>query len=644
MIACENVTKSFSDQVILNSFSFTFEDRGFYLLFGESGSGKTTFLNILSGFLDFEGGEIKWDSRTFTGRVRRSEIENECDYITQDSFFADFLSVSDNLRLICDSDEKIAAMLDRFGLSDKAEQMPTTLSGGERQRLAIARALLNGKRVLFLDEPTASLDEENKTTIFELLAKLSQSMLIICSSHDMLAKEYADTVIPFTKVHKKDIVHSESSSLKTKTEQKAGKQKTSGRKANLNTFLRKYFRSGQKSKKAAILFTVFLVLSSCLCLLADTPAHKTDSCIKNLYKINFLTVTTKNKTRWDEIAAGSDDIRSVVLNYSGSCPDGADDLGEDVIMRPAPDYEMSLSVLPFDKDVFKLSDNVRCGSYFTDRDQIILSSDMAAALYPSAPEKLIGEHISKNVYGLGDVNFEIVGIFDPFDDFEKQYLKAMGVDIEIGNEYSYNDLFFVNSKITDALEDDKAFFMGDKRTYQLYFDSFRDMKAYYDKYADRLDVRTVSYDSVDVSMKFTFEAMAITLLPLAGFMVFFSTLFYIALKKTEFVYNNRFVAVFEYSGYDKKKVISRFILLNLLELVRLMLIAEAAAFLLTSAVNLLSGRMIWVYFQLFTYNIWLIFLFNAFILLVSALAFNIMFRRVKVSSWYDNLIAARDLI
>lgn len=664
MIVCRNLVKSFPGQEILHGFSYTFADHGFYLLLGESGSGKTTFLNVLSGFLPFEGGTVCWGDRAFTGRVNSREIEGELDYITQDSFFADFLSVTDNLRLIRDDRERIAALLERFGLSDKAGRLTAVLSGGEKQRLAIARALLNGKKVLFFDEPTASLDEENKAAIFELLADLKKSVLIVCSSHDAMAKEYADAVIPFTKIREDgkagagdaDTADSGRRAVK-RVKKRAEKAKKTERpavrpkKAGLTGFLIRYFRSGQRSRKSTVLLTVFLVLASCICLLADLPEHKVEACIANLYGTNMLTVQTfGRKTRWSDIDPGGDGVRAAVLDYSGSCPDGNEDLPDDAVMRPLPDYEVSLEILPFERELFLLSDRLACGSYFTERDQIILSWEMASYMMPENPEHLIGKHITKNLYGLGQVDFEIVGIFDSFNDFEKQYLRAAGVDMAIGEAYNprnYRDLFFANSEITDELEADDAFFMNDQRSYHLYFDSYKEMKAYFDRYGAGLnapDNGRAFYNRVDIQMEFAFETMAVVLLPVAAFMVIFSTLFAVLLKKTEFVYNNRFISVFEYSGYDKKRVICRFTLLHLLDLCKTLLISEAAAFLLTRTANLLNRRFIWLPYEIFTYNPWLILAFNAVVPAVSAAAFRLLFRRVRVSSWYENLIAGRDLL
>lgn len=628
---------------MLDSVSCDFEDTGFYLLLGESGSGKTTFLNILAGFMPFESGSIAWNEQNFTVQVEGGDI----DYITQDSNFVDFLSVMDNLRLVSDSDEQIKETLYKFKLDEKKNQLPVTLSGGERQRLAIIRALLSGRKVLLLDEPTAALDEDNKIAVFELLRQLKSSTLIICSSHDSQALQYADEVLHFSKVKNRsaDMMPARPVKLK-KAIWHYHKHK------NINRFLRKWFVSKRRNRKSLVLFTIFLVLSMCLCIFADLPQNRLDSSIKNLYGLNMFTVEVYGKNNWDDIAPSEKGIKEVVLDYSASVSDGNESLDPNVPTRPTPDYELAMYTLPFSADAFKLSSEIRYGTYFTEANQVILTWEMAEALYPSAPEKLIGESLTKNLYGLGQVKLEIVGIFDAFNDIDKKYLDAIGIHIAAGDNYdpeNYTDLYFINGKLTEQFEQDEGFYngSGQRRGYRVYFDSYQTMKRYYDQYYDILNngttIRT-DYSTINVSLFFTFETLFKISLPVAFFMVMFAILFYISLIKTEFVYNNRFVSVFEYSGYSKSAVINHFILLNIWELIKIELIATVIAIGITGGVNSLNSKYMFIPFQIFSYNLPMIGAFLIFMILWAGILVYFLFRRVKVVSWYENLISSRDLI
>lgn len=657
MISCKNLSKCFGKQIVLNSFSYNFNDTGFYLLFGESGSGKTTLLNTLAGFLPFDSGNITYNERSFLNKVDNSLIANDFDYITQDAFFVDFLSVMDNMRLISNNDEEIIEKLKEFNLDKKIHQMPTTLSGGEKQRLSIVRALINNKKVLFLDEPTASLDNENKTSVFELLSQLKEHILIICSSHDVVAKNYADEIIHFSKNKNETLsnnINQKNSTCYSAKKSTKNHIKSFNQKESLNYFLKQWFNSNRRNKKASILFTFFLILSMCICVFADTPQNKLETSIEQMYKLNVLTITTKNKTRWENIAPSTNEIKEIVLNYGRSCPNGSEKIDTDssALMIPGQEHEVTLNVIPSAKENFKLSDKIIYGTYFTDKYQVILSSEMANALYPNAPEKLIGEKITKTIYGLGKTDLKIVGIFDYFNDFEKMYLNAIDVDIAVGNSYNaenYSNLFFVNSDLISELENDDSFYMGKgyQRSYNLYFNSYKSMKNFYDDYSEKLNSQKnvdINYSNFNGNLYDVFRILFYTMLPISFFTIIFATLFFITLKKAEYVYNNKFIAVFEYSGWKKEKVIDRFILLNILELIKHYAIAAVATFLVTYIVNLLNKTFVFVNFQIFSYNIFIILFFLVFLIICTLIFVTAIFKKVKVSSWYENLITGRDLI
>lgn len=634
MILCENINKSFGTQVVMKSFSYQFEDNGFYLLFGESGSGKTTFLNILSGFLNFEAGKININENEFYGNVDRSIIEKDIDYITQDTFFVDFLTVYDNLRMIVDDDKRIQEILIKFGLSDKSEQYPTTLSGGEKQRLAIARSILGNKKILFLDEPTASLDGGNKVMIFELLSKIKNDVLIICSSHDAEAKEYADEIIMFDKIH--EICEFSSSDEMVKERHHNIVRKKNEKKKSVSFYVKQWFKSERRNRKAEILFGLFMTIAIVLCALTDTPKNKHDSNIEYLYKVNMCRFDTNDISQdmYKELCK-IDGIADVVLLYGRNLPSLSID--NDSLMQAMPEYEVNGYVIPYDKDTFKLADQIKYGSYFTDINQIILTYDMADSLMPNSPEKLIGQTITKNYYGVGDVKFEIVGIMDKLNDIEKKYLDAM--------EMYEENTWFLNSKFAELYIYDEEFNNNGKRSYILYFDSYRDMKAFYtenyEKYNENgsLIMGLTAISELDV-----FIIMFQVFLPMSFLIAIFTILFYINLIKTEIAYNNKFISVFDYSGYPIGKVINCFIRLNLIHLLKICAICATVAFGITFIVNIVNQKYMFIDFQIFTYNAKILSLFVAGIIFISAIFMNVILRRLKFTSWYKNIITQRDLI
>ncbi len=646
MIRCSNIWKSYGKQSVLRDFSCAFPDTGFYLLLGESGSGKTTFLNLLAGLLPFDGGTVSIDENTYDIQVDRSRWEQDTDYITQDPLFVDFLSVEENLRMVQDDPDQIRRLLEEFALEEKARQLPGTLSGGERQRLALARAMLGKKRILLLDEPTAALDRENKTAVFQMLQALKGRVLIICSTHDRQAVEYGDGVISF---YKPDTWAEEEPPRERQPLPESLSSR--GKRKNLNPFLAKWFRSSYRSRKGSVLFLAFMVLAFVLCMYSDLPENKANAAARDYYRLNMLGIKTLGRTPWEALDLESQGIGELVLDYSGSCPDGNWDLPPDVVMRPAPPYELTLYALPADPQFFPVADRLAWGRYFTQPNQVLLSWEMAHWLDPDDPQELLGQTLAVTIYSLGNVELEIAGIFHRFTDREKTYLRAMDIGIQPDAQYdpkNYANLYFINGELIRPLENDPEFYMtGHQRRYRLFFSSYSDMRAYQKANAQPLAedpnllVEDCTYHlGLEDSLLFTFY----TMLPVTLFLAVFSVTFFSALKKAEFLRGSQFVAVFTYAGYDKKTVLRRFITMNLLEMIVLSSLAAGIALGMTWSINWLNRRLELVNFQIFTYNLPML---AAYLLLIWGSAWlccNRMLRKVKVASWYDIHIASRDLL
>jgi molybdate transport system ATP-binding protein len=164
-------------------------------LFGASGAGKTSLINMIAGLLKPDRGIIAIDNETLDDTARRVHVppyRRRIGYVFQDARLFPHLDVSQNLdygRRMNDlkrdpaSEARITDLLDIGGLKDRR---PGQLSGGERQRVALGRALLSKPRLLLLDEPLGSLDEGRKVEILPYLVRLRDEAGIpmVYVSHD----------------------------------------------------------------------------------------------------------------------------------------------------------------------------------------------------------------------------------------------------------------------------------------------------------------------------------------------------------------------------------------------------------------------------------------------------------------------------
>ena len=197
MLEVREVCKSFPIgenrfEPVLNNISFTLPDNGFYFIVGKSGCGKSTLLNILMGLMKPDSGEIYVDGENVTNFTKEREnvyLRDKIGIIFQHYNLFEDLSVKDNLEIaisikgIADR-SNLDTLLLRYDLYDKLDQKVSTLSGGEKQRLALIRALISSPKILFCDEPTGALDNENGLKLMEDLRKVSRQILVVCVTHN----------------------------------------------------------------------------------------------------------------------------------------------------------------------------------------------------------------------------------------------------------------------------------------------------------------------------------------------------------------------------------------------------------------------------------------------------------------------------
>lgn len=205
MIEIRNVSKSFGKKNIFHNLSFSIEDGEFIGIKGKSGSGKSTLLNIMGFLENFDDGSIILDGEEVgPNDIKKARLlrKNKIGYLFQNFALIDDFSVYENLEIglsIRKKKAKIAAIkhvLADLGLEVDLNQKIYTLSGGEQQRIALARVILQNKPILLADEPTASVDYENREIILCVLDELCRSgKTIIFVSHDDYVLSKAHRII-----------------------------------------------------------------------------------------------------------------------------------------------------------------------------------------------------------------------------------------------------------------------------------------------------------------------------------------------------------------------------------------------------------------------------------------------------------------
>ena len=187
---------------VLKDISLDIEDNDFVVILGASGSGKSTFLNVISGLERPDSGQVFYDGKDITA-LSDSEVtsfrKENVGFIFQQYYLLPNMNVDQNVKMGADlADNKYyKTVIEAVGLGEKIHKYPSELSGGEQQRVSIARALAKRPKVLFLDEPTGALDEQTGRQVLDHICKLQKEydFTIILVTHNLNIAEMADTVL-----------------------------------------------------------------------------------------------------------------------------------------------------------------------------------------------------------------------------------------------------------------------------------------------------------------------------------------------------------------------------------------------------------------------------------------------------------------
>ena len=190
MIEVKHLDKSFGDLHILKDISTNIEKGEKVVIIGPSGSGKSTFLRCLNRLEQPSGGQILFEGEDLTHMPDRQlyAVRQKMGMVFQHFHLFPHLTIQKNITL---------ELLEKVGLSDKANQYPNQLSGGQKQRIAIARALAMNPDVMLFDEPTSALDPEMVGEVLSLMRELADDgMTMVVVTHEMgFAKEVASRVM-----------------------------------------------------------------------------------------------------------------------------------------------------------------------------------------------------------------------------------------------------------------------------------------------------------------------------------------------------------------------------------------------------------------------------------------------------------------
>ena len=206
MIRIDNLRKFYgtgeSRNEVLRGISLNIKDGDFMVILGASGSGKSTFLNVISGLEPADAGNIFYNDRNIS-TMSDSEItnfrKNTLGYVFQQYFLLPNLNVDKNVKMGADlaNNTDYRKLIEAVGLKDKIKKYPHELSGGEQQRVSIARALAKKPEVLFLDEPTGALDETTGRMVLDLITRLQKEIgfTMVMVTHNQNIADMANTVI-----------------------------------------------------------------------------------------------------------------------------------------------------------------------------------------------------------------------------------------------------------------------------------------------------------------------------------------------------------------------------------------------------------------------------------------------------------------
>ena len=209
LIRIENLTKGFGDKIILDDISLNVARGENFVVFGQSGTGKSVLLKCIIGLMKPEAGKIFINDQNVI-EIKKKElnkIRKNIGFLFQGAALYDSMTVRENLEFPLkknfsftqtEIDEKVRVVLEHVSLEDAVDKMPSELSGGMKKRIGLARSIITDPELMLYDEPTTGLDPISSKEISELILNLQKrlKMTSMVVTHDLIcANIIADRAI-----------------------------------------------------------------------------------------------------------------------------------------------------------------------------------------------------------------------------------------------------------------------------------------------------------------------------------------------------------------------------------------------------------------------------------------------------------------
>ena len=209
IIVCRDVHKWFGHLHVLRGIDLSVRPGEVVVIFGASGSGKSTFIRTINRLEEHQRGTIVVDGIELTNDIRNiAAIRSEIGMVFQSFNLFPHLTALQNIRLAPmrvrrwsreRAEEAGMQLLKRVGIPEQAHKYPAQLSGGQQQRVAIARALAMQPKIMLFDEPTSALDPEMISEVLDVMRELAGTgMTMLCVTHEMgFARAVANRMVYF---------------------------------------------------------------------------------------------------------------------------------------------------------------------------------------------------------------------------------------------------------------------------------------------------------------------------------------------------------------------------------------------------------------------------------------------------------------